>query len=446
LKIIYDFKEAKTNLLKRLPLEQEELPQGIQQRIKDIFAEDLTPSQVVERIISEVRSKGDDALFDFAARFEGGEPDKLEVKRGEITSACSKISPELYSALNLAANRIRAFHLYHKSQSWIDFSEGGMGQWIRPLEKVGIYVPGGTASYPSTLLMGAIPAKVAGVKEIIVVTPSNKGEIPPATLAAASIAQVDRVFGVGGAQAIAALAFGTKSIPRVDKICGPGNIFVQLAKKTVYGTVDIDGIYGPTETVVLADDSADPAICAADLLSQAEHDPLASAIMITTSSEIATRVKEEVEYQLTMLERKEVAAASLERKGGIVVVADIVQAIELINDFAPEHLLVMMRDTWSCMEKLKNAGGIFIGENSPEVIGDYIAGPSHIMPTGGAARFGSPITVDSFLKTTSIVAMNSEVFQKIAPAAVTIARAEGLGGHARAVEIRSIKAREEELF
>lgn len=441
MKIIDDFEEAKFTLLKRSPLELEEIPREIRQKTKEVFAEELTTQQVVERIITEVRSKGDAAILEYARRFEGGEPGNLEVEREEIASACSRISPELDSALNLAARRIRDFHLNHKRHSWIDFNEGGLGQWIRPVERVGIYVPGGTASYPSTLLMCAIPAKIAGVKEVIVVTPSKGGEVPSATLAAADIAKVDRVFGIGGAQAIAALAFGTQSIPKVDKICGPGNIFVQLAKKAVYGTVDIDGIYGPTETVILADGSADPAICAADLLSQAEHDPLASAILITTSSELAARVKGEIEYQLAELGRREIAAASLERNGGILVVGDMEQAVELINDYAPEHLLLMIEDAWSYVDKLENAGGIFIGESSPEVIGDYIAGPSHVMPTGGAARFSSPITVDDFLKVTSIVAVNSETFEKIAPAAVTIARAEGLEGHARAVEIRSTKSK-----
>ena len=444
MRIINDIKEARSTLLRRLPMELEESHQGALTGAKDGSDEDATPWQIVERIITEVRTRGDEALMDYARQFDGGAPDSLEVKREEIISAPSRISPELLDALNLAARRIRDFHLNHMRNSWIDFDEGGLGQWIRPLEKVGLYVPGGTASYPSTLLMSAIPARIAGVKEIVVVTPSKGGQIPPATLAAADIARVDRVFGVGGAQAIAALAFGTKSIPRVDKICGPGNIFVQMAKKMVYGTVDIDGIYGPTETVVLADETADPAICAADLLSQAEHDPLATAILITTSPELALKVKEEVEHQLTDLERREIAAASLEKNGGIVVVRDMEQAANLVNDYAPEHLLLMVRDAWSHMDKLKNAGGIFIGESSPEVIGDYVAGPSHIMPTGGAARYGSPVTVDDFLKVTSVVAVNSETFDKIAPAAVTIARAEGLEGHARAVEIRSTKAREEE--
>ncbi|HJX70192.1 MAG TPA: histidinol dehydrogenase [Dehalococcoidia bacterium] len=444
MKIINDLETARTTILKRLPLELQEIPLGLRQRIKEVFAEELTPQQVVEQIVNEVRSRGDAALFDYTKRLEGVEQGSLEVRKEEITQSYVKISQELVSALNLAAQRIRTFHLNYKRQSWIDFGEGGLGQRVRPLEKVGLYVPGGTASYPSTLLMSAIPAKVAGVKEVILVTPPQEGgAIPPATLVAADIAKVDRIFSIGGAQAIAALAFGTQSIPKVDKICGPGNIFVQLAKKMVYGIVDIDGIYGPTETVILADETANPSVCAADLLAQAEHDPLASAILITTSSELATRVNREVEHQLTKLERREVATASLKNKGGIVVVGDIEQALELINDYAPEHLSLMVRDAWSYLNRLENAGGIFIGESSPEVIGDYIAGPSHVMPTGGTARFSSPLTIDDFLKISSIVAIDSETFKKIAPAAKTIAQAEGLGGHARAVEIRLTKSKGE---
>jgi len=441
LKIIHDLKVAKSTLLRRLPLELQEIPKELKQRIKEAFAEELTPQQVVERIIAEVRSKGDVALFDYTKRLDGVELSCLEVKEEEIAQSYAKVSQELVSALNLAAQRIQAFHLNYKRQSWVDFSEGGLGQWVRPLEKVGIYIPGGTACYPSTLLMTTVPAKVAEVKEVIVTTPPREGAIPAATLVAADIAQVDHIFNIGGAPAIAALAFGTQSIPKVDKICGPGNIFVQLAKKMVYGIVDIDGLYGPTETITLADETANPAICAADLLAQAEHDPLASAILITTSSELAARVNQEIENQLIRLERREIAATSLENRGGIILVTDMEQAAELINDYAPEHLSLMMRDAWSYLEKIKNAGGVFIGEDSPEVMGDYIAGPSHVMPTGGTARFSSPLTIDDFLKVTSVIAINSQTLKTIGPAAATIAQAEGLSGHARAVKIRLAKGR-----
>ena len=441
MKIIRDLEVAKSTLLKRLPLELQEIPLGLKQRIKEAFAEELTPQQVVERILAEVRSKGDTALFDYTKRLDGVEISNLEVKREEIAQSYTKVSQELVSALNLAAQRIQAFHLNYKRQSWVDFGEGGLGQWFRPLERVGIYIPGGTAYYPSTLLMTAIPARVAGVREIILTIPPREGAIPPAILLAADIAQVDRVFNIGGAQAIAALAFGTQSIPKVDKICGPGNIFVQLAKKMVYGMVGIDGLYGPTETIILADETANPVICAADLLAQAEHDPLASAILITTSSELATRVNQEIENQLIKLERREITATSLENKGGIILVTDVDQAAELINDYAPEHLSLMMRDAWSYLEKIKNAGGVFIGEDSPEVVGDYIAGPSHVMPTGGTARFSSPLTTNDFLKFTSVIAIDSQTLKAIGPAAAIIAQAEGFSGHARAVEIRLAKGR-----
>ncbi|MQY55387.1 MAG: histidinol dehydrogenase, partial [Dehalococcoidia bacterium] len=324
-----------------------------------------------------------------------------------------------------------------------EFMEGGLGQIVRPLERVGIYVPGGTACYPSTVLMTAIPARVAGVEEIILTTPPGEGgEVPKATLVAADIADVDRVFKVGGAQAIAALAYGTESIPRVDKVCGPGGLFVTLAKRMVYGAVDIDGLYGPTETVILADDSATPAHCAADLLAQAEHDLLATAILITTSSRLAQEVDREVARQLEGLERVQIAHRSLEERGHIIVVADMEQAIELINLYAPEHLSLMVRDASSYIEKIRNAGAIFIGENSPEVLGDYVAGPSHVMPTGGTARFSSPLGVSDFLKLTSIVSLSDGDLQKLGPAAATIARVEGLTAHARAAELRLKKGGE----
>ncbi len=441
LKVIRDLEVAKSTLLKRLPLELQEIPPGLKQRIKEAFAEELTPQQVVEQIMAEVRSEGDAALFDYTRRLDGVELTNLEVKREEIAQSYAEVSQELASALNLAAQRIQAFHLNYKRQSWVDFGQGGLGQWFRPLERVGIYIPGGTAYYPSTLLMTAIPARVAGVREIILTIPPREGAIPPAILLAADIAQVDRVFNIGGAQAIAALAFGTQSIPKVDKICGPGNIFVQLAKKMVYGMVGIDGLYGPTETIILADETANPVICAADLLAQAEHDPLASAILITTSSELAARVNQEIENQLIRLERREIAATSLENKGGIIIVTDVDQAVELINDYAPEHLSLMMRDAWSYLEKIKNAGGVFIGEDSPEAMGDYTAGPSHVMPTGGTARFNSPLTINDFLKVTSVIATDSQTLKAIGPAAAIIAQAEGFSGHARAVEIRLAKGR-----
>ena len=435
LNIIRDIETAKSTILKRTPLEFQEVPLRLRQRIKEAFAEELTPQQVVERIIAEVRSKGDVALLELTKRLDGIELISLKVTEEEIAQSRSKVSQELLSALNLAAQRIRSFYLAQKQRSRVDFNEGGVGQLVRPLERVGIYIPGGAACYPSTVLMTAIPAKVAGVREVILVTPPREGgAIPSATLVAADIAKVDSIFRIGGAQAIAALAFGTQSIPQVDKICGPGNIFVQLAKRMVYGTVGIDGLYGPTETVIIADETANPAICAANLLAQAEHDPLASAILITTSSELAMKVDQEVERQLIKLERKEIASTSLGEKGSIIVIADIEQAIELVNSYAPEHLSLMVRDAWSYIGKIRNVGGIFVG-GCAEVLGDYIAGPSHVLPTGGTARFSSPLTVDDFLKVTSLVTINNEALKALGPAAATIAQAEGLDGHAQAIEI-----------
>lgn len=421
MKIIRDVEIAKSTLLRRSPLEWVQMEKRVEE---------------VERIITEVRSRGDAALFDYTKSLDGVELERLEVTREEIAQSYPQVKEELVSALNLAAQRIRYFHLLQQRQDWVDSSQGELGQLIRPLERVGIYVPGGTASYPSTVLMTAIPAKVAGVKEIIMTTPPREGGIiPPATLVAADIAQVDRVFKLGGAQAIAALAFGTQSIPKVDKICGPGNIFVLLAKKLLYGVVDIDGLYGPTETVIVADETASPALCAADLLAQAEHDVLASAILITPSSDLAEKVNQEVENQLSKLERRQIASASLESKGGIIVVADLEGAIELVNYYAPEHLSLMIKDAWSYLSKIKNAGGIFLGA-SAEVLGDYVAGPSHVMPTGGTARFSSPLSTAQFLKVSNLVALSDETLTSLGPSAMTLARAEGLDGHAKAVEAR----------
>jgi len=442
LKIIRDVKKARATLLKRTPPETQEGPPWLRERIAQTFGKPMSLQEVVEHVLAEVRARGDQALLDFEWRLDGVKLKRLEATKKEIDKACSKVDPELASALELAAERIRSFHAKCKRQSWVDFGEGGLGQWVRPLERVGLYVPGGKASYPSTLLMTAIPARVAGVKEIIVTSPpGSDGEISPMTLLAADIAGADRVFKVGGAQAVAAMAFGTKTIPKVDKICGPGNIFVQLAKKTVYGTVGIDGFFGPTETIVVADDTADPAYCAADLLAQAEHDAMASAILITTSERLADAVSREVDKQVARLGRCSVIHESLKDKGGIVVVPDMDTAVGLVNDYAPEHVSLMVKDAWTWAEKVRNAGGVFIGDDSPEVVGDYVAGPSHVMPTGGTAHFSSPVTLDDFLKVTSVVAIDRKTLGKIGPAAATIARAEGLDAHSQAVGVRLARRR-----
>ncbi len=439
MKIIRNIETARLTLLKRSAAGEVELPPQVKQRIRKTFGKSLTAEAVVEQIITDVRDNGDAALFEYIEKLDGVRLNRLEVPRDEIESAKKKISKDLLASLKIAAGRIRDFHLKQLKLlplGRIDFGEG-VGQVLAPLERIGVYAPGGTASYPSTVLMTAIPAKAAGVDEVILATPpQSDGHVPPLTLAAAQIAGVDRVFSIGGSAAIAALAFGTNSVPRVDKICGPGNIFVMLAKKQVFGTVAIDGLQGPTETIVLADDSASPVSCAADLLAQAEHDELSSAIMITTSESLAEKVSAEVERQLGSLSRSAIARKSLEQRGGIVVVGSMDEAVDLINCYAPEHLCLLVKDAGSVADRIRHSGGIFIGESSPEVLGDYVAGPSHVMPTGGTARFSSPVNILDFLKVTSRVELNKESFRKLGPHAEAIARAEGLTAHAEAIRKR----------
>ena len=442
MKIIFDYQQAK-EALRRVSIDSIEVPDAIKRRIKELFDEELTPEQAVRRIVTDVRAKGDKAVADYTRRIDGVSFRKLEVGEDDIQKAYKNVEPQVVDALRIAAERVRAFHILQLRYSFKDFMEGGLGQVVNPIENVGVYAPGGTASYPSTVLMTAIPARVAGVRQVVMTTPPGaKGAVHPLTLIAADIAGVDRVFKVGGAQAVAAMAFGTQSIPRVDKICGPGNLFVALAKKLVYGDVDIDGIFGPTETMVIADDSASPEICAADLLAQAEHDVLSTAILITTSAELAKAVDKEVKRQLKKLERAEIAKRSLDAGSCIIVAGDIEQAIELANFYAPEHMSLMVRDASLHIESIRNAGGIFIGESSPEMLGDYIAGPSHVMPTGGSARFSSPLNVNDFLKISSIVVLSDIDMDTLGPAAAAIARVEGLTAHARAAEIRLEKGRE----
>lgn len=393
--------------------------------------------QVVRQIVNDVRDKGDTALFDYTRKFDGVRLDSLEVSKEQISSASRRVDSELISALKLAAERIRSFHIRQKESLLRDSTGRNAGWLIRPLERVGIYVPGGTAPLPSSLLMTAIPARVAGVKEVIITTPpGSDGMVPPVMLAAADIAEVDRVFSVGGAQAIAALAFGTATIPRVDKICGPGNIYVLLAKKMVYGVVGIDALQGPSEVLIIADETADPEYCTTDLLAQAEHGPLASAILITTSRSLADEVNRQVEQQLKSLSRQDIAAQSLNERGIIATVASIDEAIELANLYAPEHLCLMVKNSASCIDRLSNAGCIVTGSKSTVVLGDYVAGPSHVLPTEGTARFSSPLNVSDFVRITNIISVDDADLKELGPAAATIARAEGLDAHARAVEKR----------
>ncbi len=435
MKIIEGFQLAKSVLSRQTPTEPYASP-TLRQGLKKMFGTD-DPEQAVRQIIDEVRHRGDAALFDYTLKIDGIELTSLEVSKQQIANAYQKVDAELVSALKLAAERIHSFHAAQKDSIWKGITRPGLDQLIRPLSHVGIYVPGGTAFYPSTVLMTAIPARVAGVKEVILVTPpKGPGIVPSPTLVAADIAQVDRIFCIGGAQAIAALAFGTESIPKVDKICGPGNIFVVLAKKLVYGVVDIDGLQGPSEVLIIADETANPKYCAADLLAQAEHDPLASAILITTSPRLAEEVNQEVEQQLQDLNRQAIASESLQNNGKIVVVTNVDEAIELANLYAPEHLCLVIDRATSYVDKVSNAGCIFIGENSPVVLGDYVAGPSHVLPTGGTARFSSPLNISDFIKFINLITMDEASLRKLGHAASVIARAEGFEAHARAVEKR----------
>ena len=344
--------------------------------------------------------------------------------------------PQLLESLQLAAGRVRKFHEATLPRNWVDL-EQGLGELVRPLQRVGLYAPGGTAAYPSTVLMTAIPARVAGVQEIIMVTPRRGGQpLNPAVMAASDIVGVDAFYQVGGVPAIAALAYGTESIPKVDKICGPGNVFVAYAKKLVQGTVDIDGIFGPTETIVIADESANPVFCAADLIAQAEHDPLATAILVTNSPQLVSQIEDQLDRQLAAISRGDLARQALERQGRVVLLDSLDDAVDLANTIAPEHLCLMVANPWAWAGKVKNAGGLFLGEFSPEVMGDYIAGPSHVMPTGGTARFSSALSVHQFLRTMPVVGLNTTDFQNLGAAAVQIAQAEGLSGHSEAIQVR----------
>ncbi|MFH0942067.1 MAG: histidinol dehydrogenase [Chloroflexota bacterium] len=436
--IIEGFARAKARLSRLKPEISQAVSPALRNRLKSLFATD-DPEVAVAKIIAEVRERGDAALRDLTRRIDGIELGSLEVSRQEITGAYQAVSPELVAALKEAAARIRAFYRAQKSLIWEKALAGRTGQLVRPIACVGIYVPGGTAAYPSTALMTAIPARMAGVREVIIVTPPAKsGSVPPSTLVAADIAGVSRVFSIGGAQAVAALAYGTESVPVVDKICGPGNIFVVLAKKLVYGAVDIDGLQGPSELLVIADHTADPVYCAADILAQAEHDVMARVVLVATSRKIADEVAASVKKQLESLPRREIVAASLQN-GLIAVVDNLDEAIELANLYAPEHLGLMVAGAADLLDRLTGAGCVFLGGYSSVVTGDYIAGPSHVLPTGGTARFSSPLNIGDFMKLTDLVSIGKAELERLAPAAIVIARAEGLEAHARALEKRLSK-------
>lgn len=402
-----------------------------------------TPEQnkAVQDIIDEVVRNKDEALRNFSERFDGVRPAELKVSSEEIQAAYESVEDEFITALRNAAANIRAFHEKQKRTSWFDQQDNGslLGQVMRPLKRVGIYVPGGKAAYPSSVLMNAIPAQVAGVKEIAMVTPPATGGeagINPYILVAAAEAGVTEIYKVGGAQAIAALAYGTESIPAVDKICGPGNIYVALAKRFVFGVVDIDSIAGPTDIVVLADGQANPVYVAADMLSQAEHDEMAAAILVTDSRELAEAVQVELDRQLDALPRREIAEVSLRERGALLTVQNLEEGTQVVNRIAPEHLEILTEDPLSLLGRIENAGAVFLGPYSSEPVGDYYAGPNHILPTNGTARFSSPLNVDDFIKKSSVISYSKQALLAGAKDIMTLARHEGFEGHARAIEVR----------
>jgi histidinol dehydrogenase len=429
LKVIESFQEAKKLLDRRAP--------------KDL---EYKQEAAVKQIINDVRQRGDKALFELTEKFDGAKLSTLEVKPAQIKAAYKKVKPELIDALKLAAERIGNIHQMQKERALKTYTHGKTGWIVRPLERVGVYAPGGTASYPSTVLMTAIPAKVAGVKEVVLTTPpSQDGSISPAILIAADIAGVNRIFSIGGAQAIAALAFGTESVPRMDKICGPGNIYVFLAKKQVYGVVGIDGLQGPSEVVVIADETANPEYCASDLLAQAEHGGVSQqspAILITPSCELAERVITSLEKQLETLSRKAIIKEALKNNGMIVVVKNMAEAIELTNLYAPEHVLLLVKPgSPAYEEQIINAGCIIYGQKGTVPMSDYISGPSHVLPTEGTARFFSPLNVTEFMKITNLSSVGDALMNLAGEAASIIARAEGLDAHAQAIDLRLKNAR-----
>lgn len=396
-------------------------------------------TETVSEIINNVMMNGDKAVREYTIKFDGKAPDAFEVPKEELTALTADCDPEFIATLKKAADNIRNFHERQKQQSWLTTKDNGviMGQRIRGLKRVGLYVPGGTAAYPSSVLMNAIPAKIAGVSELIMVTPPGKdGKPNPDIMAAAAIAGVDRVFLMGGAQAVAALAYGTESVPKVDKIVGPGNIFVATAKKLLYGTVDIDMIAGPSEILVLADESANPKFLAADLMSQAEHDKLASAILITTSDKLAEDTTKEIYRQVEELSRKDIIEYSLDNYGVIIVCDTMERAIELANELAPEHLEVCCENPMEYVGKLDNAGSVFLGNYSPEPLGDYFAGPNHVIPTSGTARFFSPLSVDTFVKKSSFIYYTENALQNDSDDIIRFANTEGLTAHANSIIVR----------
>lgn len=430
----YDVETACKTILRRDLLRDVDYPPSLLASVEQVFGSGATPESAVRQILTSVRRRGDEALADWSITLDSARLEQLRLPQRSLRDAWQNLPDPLIEAMTAAADRIRAFHEQQPLSSWSTGDLGGtLGQRITHIQRVGVYVPGGSAPLPSSLLMSVIPAQVAGVEQIVVCTPP---EPHPTILAAAHLCGLETLYQVGGAQAIGAMTFGTESIPRVDKIVGAGNIFVTLAKQQVFGLVGLDGLAGPTETMMIADSTANPAWLAADLLAQAEHDPLASAILLTPDQALAERVGQEVERQLENLSRSEIILQSLSQRGGIVLTPDLETAVDLANQYAPEHLCLSVSDPERLASAIHNAGGLFLGEHSCEVLGDYVAGPSHIMPTGGTARFASPLNVLDFVKITSLIGLDSSTSQSLAPQAFDLANAETLTAHAAAAAHR----------
>lgn len=438
---IYENLDAAAGILtRRTMFTVDDVPPAVMESIERVFGERLTPEAAVARLLADVRARGDSAIREWGARIDGTTVGALEVPPAQWEAAYRSLPEALRQAFERAADRIRAFHVRQPIPDWQTHELGGLlGQRLVPLERVGIYVPGGSAPLPSSLLMAAVPARVAGVTEIVVCTPAEGGgDLPSAlVLAAAHVAKVDRLFVIGGALAIGAMAFGTQTVPKVDKVVGAGGLFTTVAKRQVYGLVGLDGLYGPTETIVVADESANPRWVAADLLAQAEHDPLATAILLTPSRSLADAVQEEISRQLQSLSRREIIEAALAGQGGIVLTPDLATAVKVADAFAPEHLCLSVADPLAWVGRIRNAGGIFLGEQSCEVLGDYMAGPSHIMPTGGTARFKGPVNVLDFVKVINIIGLDSATAERLAGNAAQIAHAESLTAHEAAARYRA---------
>ncbi len=433
--------EAAINkLLQKPAFDEVELSPKIREANKATFGKDMTAAELVAQIVRDVRFEGDKAVLRYTKLIDKVDCDikDLLVTEEEFAAAEAQADQQVVASLKKAAENVRRYHEEQKPNSWMTYREHGslLGQSLIPLDRVGIYVPGGTAAYPSSVIMNAMPAVVAGVGEIVMMVPPKNGAINPYVLIAARLAGVKKIYKIGGAQAIAALAFGTETIPRVDKITGPGNIFVTLAKKEVYGHVDIDMLAGPSEILIVADDSADPVYTAADMLSQAEHDPLASSIVITDSEKLARQVAIEAENQLQKLPRQEIARASIERNGLIVIAENMQQALRFANTSAPEHLELLTREPFQLLPYVRHAGAVFLGAYSPEPLGDYFAGPNHVLPTGGTARYYSVLNVETFMKRTSLISYTQPALEAVSEDIIRLAETEGLQAHANAIRLR----------